>query len=45
MERVRGAASAAELVIQRVAEQRELTARYLRLYVAWSEAHLVVGDQ
>jgi uncharacterized protein YhaN len=34
MERVKGAASAAELVEQRVGELRELTARYLRLYVA-----------
>ena len=34
MERVNGAASAAELVEQHVAELRELTARYLRLYVA-----------
>ena len=34
MERMNGAASAAELVEQHVAELRELTARYLRLYVA-----------
>ena len=34
MEDAGGAASAAELVEQRVAELRELTARYLRLYVA-----------
>ena len=34
MERVNGAASAAEIVEQHVAELRELTARYLRLYVA-----------
>ena len=34
MESVDGAASAAELVEQRVAELRDLTARYLQLYVA-----------
>jgi uncharacterized protein YhaN len=34
MELVNGAASAAELVEQQVAELRELTARYLRLYLA-----------
>jgi uncharacterized protein YhaN len=34
MERIEGAASAAEVVQQHVAELRELTARYLRLYVA-----------
>jgi uncharacterized protein YhaN len=34
MERTNGAASAAEVVEQHVAELRELTARYLRLYVA-----------